>query len=479
MKINITKKVLLYTASLLLLFSCIVSCMFSYFYTEKTLEAHKSELTQKAVKIADNVSSYLGHSRKGMMGNSNKGLGSYLNSLNQDEFNEIWVVDRNAQSITQGAMHHQVTYDDLPLGSDTMIDLAFAGEISYGEDFSELLDTKTLSVAAPVISKGEVVAVVLYHAPVLGIQAVLNSSYQIMFFSVFASLVLASLYGLWASLHLVQPIKQLNNVATQLVAGDFHVKSAIVSKDEIGALAGTLDTLALRLEEADREHIAIEKMRSDFIANISHELRTPVSIMRATLEALKDGIVQEEDVEHQVNQLLDESVHLQRLVNDLLELSSLSNSDFKIEMELIQINDVVNDCVRGAKASAMKKNCELVSNLETVPYPVLADYGRIRQMITIVLDNAIKFANESSRIMIDLKQGKKGAILTISDTGLMIDDEVLPHLFERFYKTMNQQSGTGLGLAIAKQIAERHQIEIEVSNGTLTTFTFLIPYHQE
>lgn len=481
MKINMTRKVLLYTASLLLLFSCIVSCLFTYFYTRETMEAHKVDLSQRAVTIANNVSFYLDSSKKGMMGNggmgnSNKGLGNYLNSLSNDEFNEVWVVDRNAESITYGSMHHRVTYDDLPMGSDAMIDLAFAGEISFSEDFSDILNTKTLSVAAPVESHGEVVAVVLYHAPIFGIQSVLNSGYQIMLFSILGSLVLASLYGLWASLHLVKPIKKLNYVATQLVEGDYQVKSTIVSKDEIGELASTLDTLAIRLDEADHEHQAIEKMRKDFIANISHELRTPVSIIRATLEALQDGIIHEGNVEHQVSQLLNESIHLQRLVNDLLELSSLSSSDFKIEMEVIQINDVVNDCVRGARASARAKGCMIDSHLEAVSQPVWADYSRIRQMITIVLDNAIKFADENSTIDVELTQTKKGVNLAIRDTGMMIHDDDLPHLFERFYKTSEQESGTGLGLAIAKQIAARHDITIDVHNGKTTTFIFMIPY---
>jgi putative sensor histidine kinase len=202
------------------------------------------------------------------------------------------------------------------------------------------------------------------------------------------------------------------------------------------------------------------------------------------MEAICDGIISEPDQLKEYNkQILSDSIHLQRLVNDLIDLTKLQNTDFSIDKSTINLIEIINDAVRSMKQISNKKNikinCADKNNVETESYLFTGDYQRIRQMIIIVLDNAIKFSNENQQIDIFLKKTDKKYELKICDNGKGIDPENIGEIFNRYHKsnTEENKNGMGLGLAIAKEIAIRHNIEILVESepDVQTIFTFLIP----
>ena len=261
--------------------------------------------------------------------------------------------------------------------------------------------------------------------------------------------------------------------AFELSKGNYDVKNNIFQDDEIGYLANTLDFLSLKLKEADEQTKNLEKMRSDFISNISHELRTPATVMVGSLEALVDGVVtNEEDIkEYHVN-MLNEAKFLSRLIGDLLDISRLQNLDFVIEKSQLCILDVVNDVVRSFTQFASKKNISIDLYKHEFKNEICGDYGRLKQMFSIILDNAIKFSDENSKIEITLQDNK----IKIKDYGAGIKKEDLPYIFDRFYKERSEKNkvGTGLGLSIAKSIAIRHDINLSVESvlGKYTEFIF-------
>ena len=267
--------------------------------------------------------------------------------------------------------------------------------------------------------------------------------------------------------------KKMKNSAILLAGGDYSVKTGVHNKDEFGELASAIDILSDRLDLANRESDNLMKLRRDFVANISHELRTPVTVIRGSLEALRDEVVVDpEQVKNYYGQMLSESIFLQRLVDDLLDLSRLQNTGFKMEMHELSLCDVLNDVVRSARNIALEKHIEIQYEQDSSPCVVAGDYGRIRQMLMIILDNAIKFSSEDSIVSISLKNKE----VSIRDYGVGIPPEDLAYIFERFYKTKSEQNknGTGLGLSIAKQIAERHNIKVSVNSNQLegTEFRF-------
>ena len=172
--------------------------------------------------------------------------------------------------------------------------------------------------------------------------------------------------------------------------------------------------------------------------------------------------------------MLSESNHLQRLVNDLLDLSKLQDDCFKLQFEQFNLNDVVNDSIRAMRVKSKEKNINIDFKYDD-EFVVNADYGRIRQLLIILLDNAVKFSFENSTISINISKDKK---LSIINHGEEIPKEKLPYIFDRFYKSITHQnnSGTGLGLSIAKEIVNRHNYEILAFSIDETT-TFEITFN--
>ena len=289
------------------------------------------------------------------------------------------------------------------------------------------------------------------------------------------ALILSVLLSVALALTFTKPLEKMKNTAALLAGGNYSVKTGIKQNDEIGDLAKTMDILSQRLGKAEEERKRVQKQRQDFITNISHELRTPVTVIRGSLEALSDGVITDSEmINEYYKQILNESKSLERLINDLLELSRLQNVDFKIEMQELNICDVLKDSLRSASNLARQKNINIQYNSDKDVFLTKGDYGRLRQMFLTVIDNAIKFSRESKSIYITLKDNQ----ITIRDEGIGISEKDLPNIFDRYYsvKSDENKTGTGLGLTIAKQIALRHDIELfaesKINEGT--SFVFVI-----
>jgi len=342
--------------------------------------------------------------------------------------------------------------------------------------FSDVLSTLTLTVGVPIqTEKGDIIGAVLLHSPVDGTMASMERGLIVLAISILVALIASVLLSLGMSASFTKPLSKMKSATNSMMQGDYTVRCGVEQKDEIGELSADLDLLALRLDEAREETQKLEQMRSDFVANISHELRTPVTVIRGSLEALCDKVVDTpEKIADYHSQMLEEAKFLERLIGDLLDLSRLQNMNFAIEMLPVNICEVIEDASRSASRIAQQKDVFVSVQLQSSCVETLGDYGRLRQMFVIVLDNAIKFSPQGAQVEIEVEEYQ----VIIRDHGCGIDFAHLPHIFERFYKTYGEQNktGTGLGLAIAKQIADRHGILLSVANnsegGTQFTFDF-------
>ncbi|MDO4920284.1 MAG: ATP-binding protein [Phascolarctobacterium sp.] len=503
MKNKIALKLTLYFTAVLLVFALIIGGVFYEFFRQHTIDLKKREMRVQAQKIAEVISDNMGflEQRYGA-GISSSRFINYLDNITQEI---VWVVDsERGLNINKERMERQMqarrqkmhghgrhggmqmpappqnpkeAYDKLPPHIREKVEQGFAGQRFNVEEYNDWLDGIMLTVGEPVYDKtGAVKAVVLLHSPVQGLHDAIWAGLRILFLSVLAALALGVVLSVILSWRFTRPMKLMRNNAERLAERDYEVRNDIVQKDEIGELARTLDILAQRLQLADEESQKLEKLRRDFIANISHELRTPVTVIRGSLEALRDGVVTDKaEVEEFHEQMYNESIFLQRLINDLLDLSRLQNTDFPIEKAPLNLCDVIQDAARGSRQLGKEKNLQITSRLDTDLYMLNGDYGRLRQMLMIFLHNSIKFSPEGGGIELRLAGGK----LQIIDYGCGIKPEDVPHAFDRFYKARNEQnkSGSGLGLAIAKQIALRHDMQLELSSelGAGTTITVLLP----
>ncbi len=302
---------------------------------------------------------------------------------------------------------------------------------------------------------------------------------RLIFISLLVALVVTAIIAVPVIGMITNPISTIRYTAFTLADGDYTIKTGIDRKDEIGQLASTVDFLADKLAENEKERKSIEQMRRDFFANVSHELRTPITVVRAYAESLNDGVVTKpEKVKQYYERILNECVNMERLVGDLLTLSKMQNPDFEIEKEPVDLQQVFIELIRMGKALADEKGVKLKLSMPDAPCVMMADYGRLRQMFIVILDNAVKFSHEGGTVYLGLKRNGDDIVCSIRDEGIGIPEEDLPLIFEKFFKSKTRQNakGSGLGLAIANQICKKHggtiKVESEKGKGTCFTFTF-------
>lgn len=222
------------------------------------------------------------------------------------------------------------------------------------------------------------------------------------------------------------------------------------------------------------EKEALEQMRKDFVSNVSHEFRTPLTIMKGNLECIVDGMVSPSEIPESCTTLLKETNRLERMVRDLLELSKLESGKVQANFDKVDINSFIKDMSRTVRPLIMNKNIELILDLDSNLPPLLSDYDKLKQLFLIFLDNAIKFSPFNSEIKIKSTLDNDCILLLISDKGVGIDPSNIEHLGERFYKADSSRSsannGTGLGISIAKKLIELLQgdfsIDSEINKGT-------------
>lgn len=492
MKNKFTVKLTLYFLAVLVIFALVVGGVFRHLFKENAIDQKRTEMNQRATKIAKVISRDLPLMERRYGEDISRSR--IINTLDNASPEIVWVVDGNRNlnmnldlireilasgkvKINEIPSNGQDAYKRLPDKIRNKVEEAFAGKSFVLEEYNRYLGATMITVGEPVYDANKNIrAVVLLHSPVEGVEKAISHGLHNLLISLLVALGFVLVLAAFVSWSFTKPMNTLKNIVERLANKEYTARTNIKQQDEIGELAQKLDILAERLGLAEEESAKLEKLRREFIANISHELRTPVTVIKGSLEALRDGVVTEpEDIEEFHRQMLKESEFLQRLINDLLELSRLQNTDFAIEMEKINLCEVVQDAVRGAKRLGAEKNIQVKGELDTDIYALEGDYGRLRQMLMIFLHNSIKFSPENSSLEVCLKHNR----LSITDHGCGIKPEDVPHAFDRFYKAHNEQnkSGSGLGLAIAKQIAVRHGIELEMTSvvGKGTTITAILP----
>jgi two-component system, OmpR family, sensor histidine kinase ResE len=234
------------------------------------------------------------------------------------------------------------------------------------------------------------------------------------------------------------------------------------------------------------EERKLDKLREDFIANVSHELRTPISMMQGYSEAIVDDIAQTDEEKKEMAKIIyDESLRMGRLVNELLDLARMEAGHILLNLESIEIEPYLNRIIHKFHGLAKEKGIDLSLKLDAEEQFFRFDPDRIEQVLTNLIDNAIRHVPDSASVVISGRTDERGLYFEVSDQGPGIPEEDLPFLFERFYKADKSRtrgvSGTGLGLAIAKNIIDAHRGNIAVKSklGQGTTFSFFIPRNIE
>lgn len=301
----------------------------------------------------------------------------------------------------------------------------------------------------------------------------------ILLFIIFVSVYLA--------MYISRPISRLTTTVAEISRGSYVLSDKDQPLDEINVLGGQLNKLAERLQKIQTESRRMEEERARLFAEISHELCTPLTAVQGFVEALRDGIVQDEAIkERYLDTIHMQTVHISRLVDDILELSRLESGNITVEKLPVDLNTLAQGVALSMEPVANCTNTSIRLDQKTEKAIVLGDADRMEQIIRNLLKNAIRATkNGTIRVGVETRQGK--VVLSIEDNGIGIAPEDLPHIWERFYRIKNQrddqmqEKGSGLGLVIVKKLVQLQGGNIDVTSqlGKGTTFHISFPSFEQ
>ncbi|SDE81524.1 sensor histidine kinase [Sporomusa acidovorans] len=339
-----------------------------------------------------------------------------------------------------------------------------------------------LLVAVPLIrDDGQSRGTVLINAPLAGFDSFLNRIYWYIAASGTVGILITIFIANYLSAGIIRPLKSMQAVASAMAGGDYSVQAKVKTNDEVGDLSRSLNLLAEALNDFVRKTEKTDKLRRDFVANVSHELRTPLTIMRGYNEAFLDGTISEPEQAEKYHKIMrDESVRLEKLIHELLDLSQLEARTASLETEPVSLAEIVDNLAALFGQRSEEKRVTLLTDVEKDLPDIQGNGDRLTQMVLILLDNAFKFTPAGGTVKVSLAAGNGWETLTIADTGVGISAEDLPYIWERFYKSDKAHTrtggGTGLGLAIAREIINLHGAEPEVSSQAGQGTVFLIKF---
>ena len=273
--------------------------------------------------------------------------------------------------------------------------------------------------------------------------------------------------------HFVVPLKKITEGANEYAAGNLEYYIELNSRDEMGYLAATLNYMSSELDK-------MEEYQRNFIANVSHDFRSPLTSIKGYLEAIIDGTIPPEMYEKYLTRVISETDRLTKLTQGMLTLNSLDSKGY-LSRTNFDINRVIKDTAASFEGTCATKNIVFELTFSDTIQMVYGDLGKIQQVLYNLIDNAIKFSHADSVIYIQAYAKNEKVFISVKDTGEGIPKESIKKIWERFYKSDQSRGkdkkGTGLGLAIVKEIIQAHGENIDVisTEGVGSEFIFSLP----
>lgn len=349
---------------------------------------------------------------------------------------------------------------------------AFTGQtisLGYRQDY------KTLAMQENMIAQSTIqTAAVFIHIAMDDIAVTSNSMLRLVFLTLLLVCLASWSMVFFLTNNIIYPVRNLQKAAGAVMKGDFTQTVNVEHNDEIGQLTDSFNQMTRELKELDT-------LQSDFIANISHDFRSPLTSIKGYVEAMMDGTIPPEQFEKYMGIVLEETNRLTRMTNNVLDLTKMENGQIELNWASFEINEMIVKLALGLEQRVEEKKIHMNFQFLQEKLYVNADEALIQRVVYNLMDNALKFTSEGDSITIETSIVGKKALITVADTGIGISEESLPHVFERFHKgdrsRGKDKKGTGLGLAIAKQIITTHHEDIKVFSrvGEGTTFQFTLP----
>ncbi|MDF1618163.1 sensor histidine kinase [Petrocella sp. FN5] len=356
-----------------------------------------------------------------------------------------------------------------------IIHSVFEGQqMSETGTFGDLYDQLVLTTAYPIFSGDRIIGAVIINSPYPTLRENINNIYQMTLISLLVLLSATFISTYVYSKSISNTISELNDRVQAIANGDFSSHVVVSTDNEIGQLANNINHMASELEK-------LEDMRKDFIANISHDFRSPLTSIKGFVQAILDNTIPYERQGKYLNIVLDETERLTKLTNDILLLTKMENNTVQLNKTHYDLHQDIRKILFQFEQKILDKHIDFTLLIDQQELFVFADMNQIQRVLTNLIDNAIKFCSPEDTIIVETTVLIGKVEVRIKDSGPGISEEDIKYIWDRFHKADRSRGkdkkGIGLGLSIVREIIKAHNEKIDVysQEGKGTTFVFTLP----
>lgn len=399
-------------------------------------------------------------------------VSSQLEAIDTFTQAEIWIINPDGELLYSS--------QDATVDSENTVVIEHFDPTDTGSDyymvgnFYDSFEEEVLSVFSPINSDFRIKGYVVMHYGLKDISETCDSLMNIYYMALGIMFVMSMLVLVVFTVVVYRPLKKITKATEEYADGNLTHTIEVNKDDEIGHLAASLNYMASELSKG-------EDNQKQFIANVSHDFRSPLTSIKGYIEAMEDGTIPPEMMGKYLKIVLNETERLTKLTNSLLQLNNLNTRGMHLDITDFDINAVIKDTAASFEGTCRAKRIRFNLVLCGEQLFVSADMGRIQQVLYNLIDNAIKFSDTNSVIKLETSEKNDTVFVSVKDSGIGIPKESQKLVFDRFYKTDlsrgKDKKGTGLGLAITKEIINAHHENINVIStvGVGTEFIFTLP----
>ncbi len=380
----------------------------------------------------------------------------------------IWIINPSGRMVLDSSAPVNVENEVVIENFDPTVT---AGSYYTIGSFFNTFDEQMLSVFAPITSNFKVKGYVVIHTPMSAIQSSCDSLLNISYILLLILFLLSLIILIFFTEMVYMPLRKITEATEQYASGNMHYEFQVDSEDEIGYLAATLSYMASEIARSEDD-------QKKFVANVSHDFRSPLTSIKGYLEAMLDGTIPREMHEKYLNIVLNETERLTKLTNGLLTLNNLNTKGMLLDRTDFDLNQIIRNTAASFEGTCKAKSIAIELILTGDTMYVNADMGKIQQVFYNLIDNAIKFSHTDSVIKIETNEKSNKLYVSVKDSGIGIPKDDLKLIWDRFYKSDSSRGkdkkGTGLGLSITREIIHAHGEHINVisTEGVGSEFIF-------
>ncbi len=383
----------------------------------------------------------------------------------------IWFVDPKGRLIVSSQSEQ---YPSAPEAIENF-NPAESGSSTYQEGtYHDFFSEDVITVIAPVTQNFSTKGYLLIHKALSDVSETRRLLMRPAYITLILIYLMSFIILLAFQFFIYQPLRKITEAATQYASGNLEYEIPVTTEDEMGYLSASLNYMSSHLRD-------MEDYQKKFVANVSHDFRSPLTSIKGYVEAMADGTIPQEMQEKYLKIILFETERLTDLTNDLLTLNEFDTQHLPLDKSVFDIHETIKNTAASFEGVCTQKKISIELILASRRLNVLADKQKIQQVFYNLIDNAIKFSETDSSIIVETTERGEKVYISVKDYGIGIPRDALPKIWERFYKTDasrgKDKKGTGLGLTIVKEIIQAHGENINVisTEGVGTEFTFSLP----